>query len=67
MIAAEVGGTNARLIFADTDESRNVIYQSRYLSRELDRIGSLLRIFFQDAGLKPAGRDLDTGLTGTGQ
>ncbi len=50
IIAADVGGTKTRLIFADADEPDNVLYEARYLSGEFDGFESLLRTFLQDSG-----------------
>lgn len=50
IIAADVGGTNTRLIYADEAEPRNVLYEARYLSGEFDGFEPLLKTFIQDSG-----------------
>ena len=50
IIAADVGGTKTRLIYADADEPCNVLYEKRYLSREFDGFEPLLKTFIHDSG-----------------
>lgn len=50
IIAADVGGTKTRLIYADEAEPRNVLYEARYLSGEFDGFEPLLKTFIQDSG-----------------
>jgi len=50
IIAADVGGTKTRLIFADANEPQNVLYEARYLSGEFDSFEPLLQTFIHDSG-----------------
>jgi glucokinase len=50
IIAADVGGTKTRLIYADTDEPGKVLFEARYLSSEFDSFEPLLETFIHDSG-----------------
>lgn len=50
IIAADVGGTKTRLIYADTDEPDKVLFEARYLSSEFDSFEPLLETFIHDSG-----------------
>jgi len=50
IIAADVGGTKTRLIYADAKEPQNVLYEARYKSAEFDSFAPLLETFLQDSG-----------------
>jgi glucokinase len=60
IIAADVGGTKTRLIFADIDEPGNVLYEARYLSGEFDSFEPLLEIFINESGAVKGQVDLLT-------
>jgi glucokinase len=51
VIAADVGGTKTRLAFADSEEPRNVLYETRYLSSEFDGFEPMLHTFIKESGL----------------
>ncbi len=50
VIAADVGGTNTRLAFADAEQARNILYEAHYLSGKFDGFESILRTFIQASG-----------------
>ncbi len=50
IIAADVGGTKTRLVFADSAEPRKVLHEARYLSGDFDSFEPMLRTFMQDCG-----------------
>ncbi len=50
IIAADVGGTKTRLIYANVNEPRNVLYEARYLSSEFDGFEPMLQTFIKDSG-----------------
>ncbi len=50
IIAADIGGTKTRLIFADVDEPDNVLYEKRYQSGEFDSFEPLLQTFINESG-----------------
>ena len=50
IIAADVGGTKTRLIFADADEPGKVLFEARYVSGEFDSFEPLLETFIHDSG-----------------
>ena len=50
IIAADVGGTKTRLVYASADEPRNVLYEARYASGEFEGFEPLLRTFIRDSG-----------------
>ena len=50
IIAADVGGTKTRLIFADADEPGKVLFEARYASGEFDGFEPLLDTFIHDSG-----------------
>jgi len=50
IIAADVGGTKTRLIFADADEPGKVLFEARYVSGEFDSFEPLLETFIRDSG-----------------
>jgi glucokinase len=58
IIAADVGGTKTRLVYADTDEPFNVLYEKRYLSGEFDDFEPILQAFIKECG--SAGVMVDT-------
>ena len=58
IIAADVGGTNTRLVSASINEPRTVLHEIRYLSGEFDSFEPLLQTFIKDSGL--ASDQLDT-------
>ena len=51
IIAADVGGTKTRLIYADVDDQGRVLYESCYVSGDFDGFGALLKTFIDDSGL----------------
>ncbi|MCK4833511.1 MAG: glucokinase [Gammaproteobacteria bacterium] len=50
IIAADVGGTKTRLVYADAKEPRNVLYEARYLSNEFDSFEPMLQAFINESG-----------------
>jgi len=50
IIAADVGGTKTRLIYANVEEPRKVLYEARYNSGEFDSFEPLLETFIHDSG-----------------
>lgn len=50
IIAADVGGTKTRLVYADVNAPRNVLFEARYLSGEFEDFAPLLRTFIHDSG-----------------
>lgn len=50
IIAADVGGTKTRLVFADADDPRHVLYEARYASGDFDSFEPLLKTFINDSG-----------------
>ena len=50
IIAADVGGTKTRMIVADTNEPRTVLFEARYLSGEFDSFEPLLKRFINESG-----------------
>ena len=52
IIAADVGGTKARLAMTDTDTPDQVLYEARYSSRDFDSFEPLLSTFIADSGVK---------------
>ena len=50
IIAADVGGTKTRLIYADVGEPGKVLYEARYISGEFDSFEPLLETFIHDSG-----------------
>ncbi len=50
IIAADVGGTNTRLVLADANEPDNVLYEAHYLCGEFDSFEPLLKTFMHDSG-----------------
>lgn len=50
IIAADIGGTNTRLVFADANEPDNVLYEAHYRSGEFDSFEPLLKTFMHDSG-----------------
>jgi glucokinase len=50
IIAADVGGTKTRLIFADADEPGKVLFEARYVSGKFDSFEPLLEAFIHDSG-----------------
>lgn len=54
IIAADVGGTKTRLIYADANKPSDVLFEARYLSGEFDDFESLYKTFLHDSG-SPAG------------
>lgn len=50
IIAADVGGTKTRLVFADADEPGHVLYEARYPSGDFDGFEPLLKTFIHDSG-----------------
>lgn len=50
IIAADVGGTKTRFVFANTEEPRKVLYEKRYLSGEFDSFEPMLQNFIKDCG-----------------
>ena len=51
IIAADVGGTKAWLVLADTDRPDDVLYEARYPSGDFDGFEPLLQTFIEDSGL----------------
>jgi glucokinase len=58
IIAADVGGTKTRLVYADADEPFNVLYEKRYLSGEFDGFEPMLQAFIKEC--EAAGAMVDT-------
>jgi len=58
VIAADVGGTKTRLVFADAKQPRNILYEARYLSGEFDGFESILRTFIKSSGSAGAMMDV---------
>lgn len=52
IIAADVGGTKTRLIYADLEHTNNILFEARYPSGEFDSFEPLLRTFIHESGLK---------------
>jgi glucokinase len=50
IIAADVGGTKARLVFTNTDKPDQVLYEARYNSQDFDSFEPLLSKFIADSG-----------------
>lgn len=50
IIAADVGGTKTRLIYANANEPQNALYEARYLSGEFESFEPLLETFIRDSG-----------------
>jgi glucokinase len=50
IIAADVGGTKTRFIYADAEQPDNVIFEARYLSSDFDSFEPLLEAFIHDSG-----------------
>jgi glucokinase len=50
IIAADVGGTKTRLIYADVDKPGKVLFEARYASGEFDSFEPLLETFINDSG-----------------
>lgn len=50
IIAADVGGTKTRFIYANAEQPDNVIFEARYLSSEFDSFEPLLETFIHDSG-----------------
>ena len=50
IIAADVGGTKTRLIYADVDEPGKVLFEARYVSGEFEAFEPLLETFIHDSG-----------------
>ena len=58
IIAADVGGTKTRLVYADADEPCNVLYEKRYLSGEFEGFEPMLQAFIKEC--EAAGAMVDT-------
>ena len=58
IIAADVGGTKTRLVCADADEPRKVLYEKRYLSGKFDGFEPMLQGFIKEC--RSAGAMVDT-------
>jgi glucokinase len=50
IIAADVGGTKTRLIYADVDEPVRILYEARYESGSFESFEPLLQTFIHDSG-----------------
>ena len=50
IIAADVGGTKTRLIYANADEPRNVLYEACYRSNDYASFQPLLEAFIHESG-----------------
>ena len=50
IIAADVGGTKTRFIYADARDPHNVLFEARYESAEFDSFEPLLKTFLHDSG-----------------
>ncbi len=59
-IAADVGGTSTRLVYANSSEPENVLYQAQYASSEFDSFEPLLKTFINDSGSAPKKLDILT-------
>lgn len=57
IIAADVGGTKTRLVYADADEPCNVLCEKRYLSGEFDGFEPMLQAFIKECGAAGAMAD----------
>ena len=51
IIAADVGGTKTRLIYADADNANNILFEARYPSGEFNSFEPLLNTFIHDSGI----------------
>jgi len=58
VIAADVGGTKTRFVFADTDAPRRILHEGRYDSREFAAFYPLLHAFLRDSGLQGESVDM---------
>ena len=54
VIAADVGGTKTRFVFADAEEGGKVLYEARYLSGDFDSFEPMLQTFIKESGLAGA-------------
>lgn len=52
VIAADVGGTKTRFVFADTDAPQRIIHEARYECADFDGFDPLLHAFLRDSGLQ---------------
>lgn len=50
VVAADVGGTKTRIVFADTDAPQRILHETRYESREYDGFDPLLHAFLHESG-----------------
>lgn len=50
IIAADVGGTKTRLIYANATEPQNILYEARYSSGDFESFEPLLKTFIHDSG-----------------
>ena len=50
IIAADVGGTKTRLIYASSTQPHNILYEARYSSRDFASFEPLLKTFIHDSG-----------------
>jgi glucokinase len=52
VIAADVGGTKTRLVFADTEAPQRILHEARYECADFDGFDSLLHAFLRDNDLQ---------------
>lgn len=50
IIAADVGGTKTRLVFAHAEQPENILFEARYLSNAFDSFEPLLKTFIDASG-----------------
>ncbi len=50
IIAADVGGTKTRFVFANSDDPGNILFEARYPSGEFESFGPLLQTFIDESG-----------------
>lgn len=58
IIAADVGATKTRLVFADADKPPHILYEARYLSAEFDGFEPMLQRFIGESRLMDARLDV---------
>ena len=58
VIAADVGGTKTRVVFAKIDAPQRILHEARYESGEFDGFDPLLHTFLRDNGLQGEAVDM---------
>jgi glucokinase len=64
IIAADVGGTKTRFVFADTSAPQQIIHEARYECADFDGFDSLLHAFLRDCGIRQSVGVLSLALPG---